>query len=111
MGICLDTCHLFAAGYDIRTAEGWQKTLEEFDKIVGLKNLFAFHVNDSGCPLGSKKDRHANLGEGLIGIESFKYLMTSPLTREIPKYLETPDGPPVWEKEIWLLREFARGKG
>lgn len=110
VGICLDTCHLFAAGFDIRTAAGWRVTLEAFDTIVGIKNLYAFHVNDSNCPLGSKKDRHANLGEGLIGLESFKFLMTCELTREIPKYLETPEGPPIWDKEIWMLREFARGK-
>lgn len=109
IGVCIDTCHIFAAGYDIRTAEGWQKTLAEFDRTIGLKHLYAFHLNDSESPLGSHKDRHANLGEGMIGIDSFKFLMTSSLTRAIPKYLETPDGPPIWEKEIWMLREFARG--
>ncbi|MBI3900666.1 MAG: deoxyribonuclease IV, partial [Chlamydiia bacterium] len=72
--------------------------------------LYAFHLNDSVFPLGSRKDRHANLGEGEIGLEAFKYLMTSTLTREIPKYLETPGGCPLWDKEIWMLREFAREK-
>ena len=108
IGICIDTCHIFAAGYDIRTPAGWMKTLEEFDTIVGLPYLFAFHLNDSKCPLASRKDRHANLGEGEIGLESFKFLMSSNLTRSIPKYLETPGGCPIWDKEIWMLREFAR---
>ena len=103
----LDTCHIFAAGYDIRTPACWEQTLQEFERIVGLKHLYAFHLNDSACPFASHKDRHAQLGEGEIGIECFKFLMSSPLTRAIPKYLETPE-PTLWEKEIWMLREFAR---
>ncbi len=107
IGVCIDTCHIFAAGYDIRTKKGWDATLEEFDRLVGLKHLYAFHVNDSMKPLASRRDRHAPLGEGEIGIECFKVMMTHPKLREIPKYLETPDGPPLWKKEIALLREFA----
>jgi deoxyribonuclease IV len=107
IGVCIDTCHIFVAGYDIRTPEAWDITLKEFDKIIGLKKLFAFHVNDSVKGLGSHVDRHANLGEGQIGLESFKFLMTDPRTREISKYLETPGGLETWEKEIHLLREFA----
>ncbi len=106
-GVCIDTCHTFAAGYDIRTATGWDTTLKEFDKHVGLEHLQAFHVNDSMMGLGSRRDRHAPLGKGEIGIECFKVLMTDPRTREIPKYLETPDGPELWKTEIQLLREFA----
>src|ERR1700733_4184911 len=109
IGVCIDTCHIFAAGYDIRSPEGWTKTLIEFDKIIGLPYLYAFHLNDSACPLGSRKDRHANLGEGEIGLDCFKFLMTSNLTRDIPKYLETPGGCPLWDKEIWMLREFSTG--
>lgn len=107
IGVCIDTCHIFAAGYDIRTKEGWDHTLQQFDEIVGLKHLYALHVNDSMKPLGSRRDRHAPLGQGEIGIESFKVMMTHPLLRELPKYLETPEGPPGWKKEIALLREFA----
>lgn len=110
VGVCIDTCHIFAAGYDIRTPEGWRATLEEFDRLIGLEFLHAFHLNDSVHPLGSKKDRHAQLGEGEIGLESFKFLMTYSKTREIPKYLETPGGCPLWDKEIWTLREFARSE-
>lgn len=107
VGVCIDTCHIFVAGYDIRTKEGWEETLEQFDKIVGLKHLYAFHLNDSMKPFASRKDRHAPLGKGEIGLECFKVMMTHPLMRELPKYLETPDGPPLWKDEIALLREFA----
>jgi deoxyribonuclease IV len=109
LGVCIDTCHIFVAGYDIRTPEAWQKTLDHFDEKVGLQHLFAFHLNDSVKELGSKSDRHASLGEGLIGLESFKFLMNHEPLRSLPKYLETPEGCPVWDKEIWMLREFARG--
>lgn len=107
VGVCIDTCHIFSAGYDIRTQKDWDETLEAFDKIIGLKHLYAFHVNDSMHPLGSRKDRHADLGEGKIGLECFKVMMTDPRLREIPKYLETRGGLPLWKKEIALLRELA----
>lgn len=107
IGVCIDTCHIFAAGYDIRTSEAWEKTLAEFDRIVGIENLYAFHLNDSLKPLGSRRDRHAHLGEGEIGIACFEFVMTHPKLREIPKYLETPEGPSRWIHEIALLREFA----
>ncbi|QZA59173.1 deoxyribonuclease IV [Candidatus Rhabdochlamydia porcellionis] len=107
IGVCIDTCHIFAAGYDIRTKAGLEKTLKDFERIIGMKHLYAFHLNDSLKPLGSRRDRHAPLGKGEIGIECFKALMKNPKTRRLPKYLETPDGPPLWEKEIAMLREFA----
>lgn len=108
IGVCIDTCHIFAAGYDIRTQDAWDVTLKEFDRLVGLQHLYGFHVNDSLKALGSRVDRHAQLGEGLIGLESFRVLMTDPRTREIPKYIETPGGPVFWEKEIQLLRDLAQ---
>ncbi len=107
IGICIDTCHIFAAGYDIRTKAAFEKTLQEFDDKVGLKHLYALHLNDSAKPLGSRRDRHAPLGKGEIGIAAFEFLMTHPILREIPKYLETPDGPSLWEKEIQLLRDLS----
>jgi deoxyribonuclease-4 len=107
IGVCIDTCHIFVAGYDIRTQEAWDATLAEFDSIVGLKHLYAFHVNDSCKPFQSRTDRHAALGKGEIGPECFKVMMTHPLIREIPKYLETPDGPELWKEEIALLRAYA----
>lgn len=106
IGVCIDTCHVFVAGYDIRTKEEWEKTLHEFDQIIGLKFLTAFHMNDSAKDFGSKVDRHASLGLGKIGIDSFRYLMTDPKTKDIPKYLETPDKE-VWPKEIAMLKEFT----
>lgn len=107
IGVCVDTCHIFSAGYDIRTKKGWDEVLQEFDKIVGLKHLYAFHVNDSLKPLGARRDRHASLGKGEIGMECFKVMMTHPLIRELPKYLETPDTE-IWKDEIALLRGFAK---
>jgi deoxyribonuclease IV len=107
IGVCIDTCHIFAAGYDISTSTGWERTLETFEQEVGLSYLKAFHLNDSKHPLGSHKDRHANLGEGFIGLECFQFLMQDPRTRFLPKYLETPDGLNQWKKELTLLREFA----
>ena len=107
VGVCIDTCHIFVAGYDIRTEEGWEKTLKQFDEAIGLDHLCAFHVNDSIKEFGSRVDRHACLGQGKIGLESFRFLMRSPKTRDLPKYLETPDGPDGWKKEIALLRKFA----
>ena len=108
IGVCIDTCHIFAAGYDVRTKEAWEETLKEFSKQVGLKHLYAIHVNDSMKPFESRKDRHANLGKGEIGIKGFKAMMQHPKLREIPKYLETPVGPEGWQDEIQLLRKFAR---
>lgn len=107
IGVCIDTCHIFAAGYDIRTKEGWVSVLEEFEKWIGLKHLYALHLNDSMKPYASRKDRHAHLGEGEIGLDCFKFVMTHPKLRELPKYLETPRGHEDWIIEIKLLREFS----
>ncbi len=108
VGVCIDTCHIFVAGYDLRTPKACDATLSEFDRIIGLKKLFAFHLNDSLKELGSRVDRHQPLGQGQIGMDCFEWLMTDPRTRELPKYLETPGGLELWEKEIKLLREFAK---
>jgi deoxyribonuclease IV len=108
IGVCIDTCHIFVAGYDVRTADAWEKTLSEFDQIVGLSFLYAFHLNDSVKGLGSRVDRHQPLGEGEIGWECFRFLMTDPRTRYLPKYLETPGRTELWKKEIQQLREFIQ---
>lgn len=107
IGVCIDTCHIFAAGYDIRTEAEWKETLADFDKTIGLRHLYAFHVNDSVYDLGMRKDRHANLGKGKIGLDAFSFLMTHPPIASLPKYLETPDGTALWKEEIALLRSFA----
>lgn len=96
---------MFGAGYDIRTAEQFSSVMEEFDKIVGLKYLKAMHLNDSKEKLGSRKDRHESLGKGHIGLEAFRYIMTSDLFEDIPLILETPN-PDLYCKEIDLLKSF-----
>lgn len=90
LGVCLDTCHIFAAGYPISSAEDYGNTFSEFDRIVGLENLKLFHVNDSVPGLGSRVDRHANLGEGQIGLEFFERIVNDPRFSELPMILETP---------------------
>ncbi|KGG52025.1 hypothetical protein DI09_221p20 [Mitosporidium daphniae] len=91
IGVCLDTCHAFSAGYDIRTPEGWEIVLEKFDRLIGINPfLSALHLNDSKGPLGCKKDRHENIGMGHIGIECFKFIMRDPRFDKIPLILETP---------------------
>jgi deoxyribonuclease-4 len=107
IGVCIDTCHIFVAGYDISTNAGWEETLLKFDEAIGLEFLEAFHVNDSQKGLGSRVDRHAPIGKGAIGLDSFRFLMQSPKLMHLPKYLETPDGPESWKGEIALLRKFA----
>lgn len=106
IGVCIDTCHIFVAGYDIRTCEAWEKTLAEFDHTIGLPFLYAFHLNDSVKDLGSRVDRHQPLGEGKIGWDCFRFLVTDPRTRHLPKYLETPGGIDMWKNEIQQLRNF-----
>jgi len=90
VGICLDTCHLIAAGYDIISESGYQKVFEQFDEIVGLNYLKAFHLNDSKKPLGSRLDRHENIGKGHIGTEPFRRLIQDNRFSKLPMILETP---------------------
>ncbi len=90
VGICLDTCHLFAAGWDIRTDKGWRKTLDLFFSHIDYQRLQLIHVNDSVYPLGSRQDRHTHLGQGKIGREGFRAMINRPELREIPLILETP---------------------
>jgi len=112
LGVCMDTCHIFAAGYDLRTEEEYEKTMKELFARFGRKKILCVHVNDSLKPFESRVDRHAHIGEGEIGKEGFRCLMRDPRFAKIPKILETPKG----EKEemdlinLGLLREFAAGK-
>jgi deoxyribonuclease-4 len=92
MAVCLDTCHLFAAGYDVSTEKGWNETVKQFDETVGLERLVAIHTNDSKKPLGSRVDRHEHIGKGLIGLTGFRMLMNDDRLAHIPKILETPKG-------------------
>ena len=108
IGICLDTCHLFAAGYDIRDSASWEQLLVHFDQAIGCSYLKALHLNDSLHPLGSRKDRHAPLGKGYIGLDCFAYMVQSPQLNHLPMYLETPGGDKLWKKEIAWLKEKAQ---
>jgi len=90
IGVCFDTCHAFAAGYDISSEAGYEKTFAAFDKIVGLERLKFFHLNDSKKGMGSKVDRHEHIGKGEIGLEGFRLLMNDPRYAEHPMVLETP---------------------
>lgn len=107
VGVCVDTCHIFAAGYDIRTKSQVREFLNRFDELIGIKYLKALHLNDSLGKLASHKDRHLPLGKGEIGLECFEALMQEPRLKKLPKYLETPDGPPLWREEIALLKTFV----
>ena len=106
VGVCLDTCHSFAAGYDLRTKDACDATFAEFDRIIGFKYLRGMHLNDAMRPLGSHIDRHSPMGEGEIGIECFKYIASDPRFDNIPLILETPDEE-RWAQEIAQLRAFA----
>ena len=107
VGVCLDTCHSFAAGYDLRTREACDATFAEFERIVGFKYLRGMHLNDAMRPLGSRIDRHSPLGDGEIGWECFKYIAQDPRFDNIPLILETPDEE-RWAKEIVTLNDFAK---
>ena len=90
--VCLDTAHVFAAGYDLTSAAGTRKTFREFDRIIGLQNLVALHLNDSKTARGSRVDRHEHIGKGQIGLDAFRVIMRDRRFRKIPKVLETPKG-------------------
>ena len=102
VGVCIDTCHMFTAGYDIRTRETYDKTWESFDKIVGSQYLMGMHINDSKPPLGSRVDRHQSLGQGEIGWDTFKFIMNDARMDDIPLVLETIDET-IWAQEIQAL--------
>ena len=101
-GVCIDTCHSFAAGYDIKTAEGFRQTFSKFDKIVGFKYLKGIHLNDAKKGLGSRVDRNNSIGKGLLGIEAFRHIMMDARFDDLPIILETPDED-LWPDEIKLL--------
>ena len=106
VGVCIDTCHFFAGGYDLRSKESYKKTMSEFDKLVGYKYLSGMHLNDSKNSLGVKKDRHESIGKGTIGFEAFENIMRDENIDEIPLILETIN-PEIWADEIKLLRQMC----
>jgi deoxyribonuclease-4 len=106
IGVCLDTCHTFAAGYDLCTAEACEQTFAAFAATVGFAYLRGMHLNDAKSGLASRVDRHAPIGQGHIGLAAFSFIMQDPRFEEIPLILETPQ-PEVWADEIALLRRMA----
>jgi deoxyribonuclease-4 len=104
IGVCLDTCHVYDAGYDI--AGDLDGVLAEFDRIVGLERLHAIHINDSKNPFGSRKDRHETIGNGSLGLEALKTVINHPRLRHLPFYLETPNELEGYKQEIALLRSI-----
>ena len=105
IGVCIDTCHMFAAGYDIRTKDAYEKSFKEFDNIVGFEWLKGMHINDAKSSFGSRVDRHHNLGYGNIGLDAFRFIMNDKRMDNIPLILETIDEE-LWPKEIKLLYSF-----
>lgn len=106
MGVCLDTCHVYDAGYDI--VNHLDEVLEEFDQVIGLERLKAIHLNDSKNPFSSHKDRHEKLGEGSLGLEAIERIINHPKLKHLPFFLETPNELPGYAKEIELLKKMVR---
>jgi deoxyribonuclease-4 len=105
VGVCIDTCHAFTAGYDLRTEKTFDSVFDEFDRVIGFRYLRGMHLNDSKKDFGTRVDRHESLGKGFIGIDCFRFLMADSRFDGIPLILETPD-PSIWADEIKLLRSF-----
>jgi len=106
VGVCIDTCHSFAAGYDLSTREDFRETFLHFDQVIGFSYLRGMHINDSKKGLGSRVDRHDSLGKGTLGIGIFRWIMADPRFDDMPLILETPDET-IWKEEIQLLYSFV----
>ncbi len=107
LGVCIDTCHVFDSGYDIKN--NLEGVLEEFDKLIGIENLKAMHLNDSKNPCGSKKDRHEKIGKGNIGLEAMVKIINHPILKNLPFILETPqESLEGYAKEIELLKKLSK---
>jgi deoxyribonuclease-4 len=109
IGLCFDTCHVFAAGYELRTPEGYTETMEAFDRALGLEHLRAFHLNDSKKDLGARVDRHEHIGDGMLGQEAFRHLVNDPRFNAHPAVLETPKSEDLHEdiENLRRLRELV----
>ena len=108
VAVCVDTCHIFTAGYDIRNPEAWAKVKQKFDQVIGLDKLKVFHLNDSKRELGSKRDRHERIGKGEIGLGGFRTLLNDPDLREIPMIMEIPGGEGAYAEDLKLLRSIIK---
>lgn len=109
VGVCLDTAHTLAAGYEIRTREGFDETFRQFDEIIGFKYLQGMHINDSKKDLATRVDRHDSLGKGLMGMDTFSFIMNDSRFDNLPLILETPE-PKLWAEEIKVLRGLEGGE-
>lgn len=107
VGVCIDTCHAFVAGYDMRTAEAFKQTFDHFDEVVGFKYLKGMHLNDAKKDLGTRVDRHESIAQGFMGKEAFTSLMNDPRFDDIPMVLETPNSE-IWPEEIQLLYSYCK---
>ena len=104
-GVCVDTCHVFSAGYDIGSDAGYERTIDDLDRAVGLSNVRAFHLNDSKRPLGCRVDRHEHIGEGTLGLRPFRRLVNDPRFADVPGFVETESR---WKENIEVLRRLVR---
>jgi deoxyribonuclease-4 len=112
VGICFDTCHAFAAGYDLSSRQGWERTLDQIEKFIGLEKIKVFHINDSTGDLGSKLDRHHHIGQGKIGLAGFEYMVNHPQISKIPGILETPQHDAEDDRRnLATLRNLVQGAG
>ena len=109
VAFCFDTCHVFAAGYELRTPEGYAETMDAFDRHIGLELLKCFHFNDSKFDLGSRKDRHEHIGKGFIGLDGFRHIVNDPRFEEVPMILETPKSKDMHEdvENLAVLRSLV----
>jgi len=108
VGVCIDTCHVYASGYDIKTKKGYADTIDAFDDAIGLNRLEAFHLNDSKGPMGSNIDRHEQIGKGYLGLDAFRNVVNDKRLEEVPMVLETPAGDKMYKKELKLLRSLIK---
>lgn len=109
VGVCIDTCHAYSAGYDLQTKQGFTKTFEDFGQVIGFPYLKGMHLNDSKKDKGSRVDRHNSLGKGTLGLDPFKWIMSDERFSNIPLILETPDNS-LWKEEIELLKNMESAK-
>lgn len=107
VGVCIDTCHAYTAGYNIKTREGFRETFDKFDRVIGFQYLKGMHLNDTKKEMGSRVDRHDNLGKGFLGLEPFQWIMADSRFDGIPLILETPEEE-KWKEEIELLKGYAK---
>jgi len=108
VGVCIDTCHMFAAGYDLKTEAGYEDTWKRFDDVIGFEHLKAAHLNDSKKPLAGRVDRHEHIGEGFLGAEPFQRVVNDDRFRDVPGLLETPGGEEDFQRNLQLLRSFLK---